>query len=136
MKKLIADMVKSPYNRKWIAEYYELKSDHFPVLDFIREIDNEKLSAKIIMMIDVLEAEGIFLKEPYCKHINNGIYELRIRQATNIARIFYFFDSDRIILTNGYIKKKNKISDRDYERALLYRAKYYERKDHGDTYTF
>ena len=128
MKKNIENMVKLPYNVKWKVEYYESKRNCFPVLDFIREMENIKLSSKAIMMIDVLEETGIFLKKPYCKHINNGIYELRVKQGTNIARIFYFFDSNKIVLTNGYIKKKNKLSSHDYEKALVYRAQYYERK--------
>ena len=127
MKKVFEYMVKKPYNNKWIVEYFELKENCYPVLDFVKSIENEKLAAKIIMMIDVLEQVGIFIKGPYVKHINNGIYELRIKHGSNIARIFYFYDSNRIILTNGYIKKKNRLSKRDFEKALLYRAKYYER---------
>jgi phage-related protein len=62
---------------------------------------------------------GNNIREPYSKHIENGIFELRIKSSSDIARVFcFFFDKEKIILTNGFIKKAKKHKTA-YERRKL-----------------
>ena len=57
----------------------------------------------------VLETDGNNIREPYSKFLGDGIYEVRVQQGNNIARVLYFFVVNRkIILTNGFIKKSQK----------------------------
>ncbi len=50
----------------------------------------------------------------------NGIYELRVG-STNIARVFFFFQPGRaIIVTNGYVKKRQRLDPRELRRAQDY----------------
>ena len=58
---------------------------------------------------------------------DHGILELRVGQAT-IARVFFFFRRDReIILTNGYVKKRQKVDVRELAKALAYKREWEER---------
>ena len=57
----------------------------------------------------VLETDGNNIREPYSKFLGDGIYEVRVQQVNNIARVLYFFVViKKIILTNGFIKKSQK----------------------------
>ena len=56
--------------------------------------------------------------EPYSKHLEDGIFELRAQQGNNIARTLYFFRvGQRIVITNGFIKKTQKTPKKELELA-------------------
>lgn len=113
----------------WKIEFYEKENGEIPVENFLLSID-KKMRAKAFKEIDLLEEYGLNLREPYSKAIKNGIFELRIKVATDISRIFYFFfDGQKIILTNGFIKKTQKTPEREIEKALKYKADYEKRKE-------
>jgi len=47
-----------------------------------------------------------------------GLYEVRIQLASNIWRIFCFFDSDKlVILLNAFQKKQQKTPKDEIEKA-------------------
>ncbi len=99
-----------------------------PVLDFINA-QNPKMQAKIVMELDLLEEYGNELEGKYTKHLENGIFELRIKLASNITRILYFFHiGKKIILTNGFVKKTQKSPLSEIEKAKHYRKDYLERE--------
>ena len=59
------------------------------------------------------------------------MFELRIKFASDISRIFYFFVVDnRIILTNGFIKKTSKTPKSEIELARKYKEDYEMREQH------
>ena len=108
----------------WSVEFYEKANGVKPVEDFLNELDN-KMRAKAIRDINLLKEFGNTLREPYSKHVGDGIFELRIQMAGDITRILYFFYIEkRIILTNGFIKKTNKTPKSEIDRALKYKFEY------------
>ncbi|TGM03791.1 type II toxin-antitoxin system RelE/ParE family toxin [Leptospira barantonii] len=83
-----------------------------PAEEFLLKLEN-KLKAKAFRTIELLAEFGPELREPFSKKIQGfeGLFELRIKQSSNICRFFYFFEKDRVvILTSGYIKKEQKTS--------------------------
>nr|WP_232423399.1 type II toxin-antitoxin system RelE/ParE family toxin [Leptospira weilii] len=43
----------------------------------------------------------------------SGLFELRIKQGSNIFRLFYFFEKERVvIITSGFVKKEQKTDKR------------------------
>jgi len=112
----------------WEIEFYESDKD-VPVECFLDSLD-PKSRAKALWEIILLKKLGNKIREPYSKPIKNGIFELRIKSSSNIARIFYFFYyKEKIILTNGFIKKSNKTPKDEIEKAIQYK-KDYERRNH------
>jgi len=108
-------------------EYYETEKGKIPVYDFINELPL-KIRAKAFASLKILSEYGNQLREPYSKYIDNGIFELRIKFSTDITRIFYFFIQDnRIILTNGYIKKQNKLDRSEFDKAVKAKTDYERR---------
>ena len=101
-------------------DFYEKENGEQPAKEFMLSLD-KKLRAKLADTIMILQDNGYELREPYSKHISEGIFELRAKQGSDITRVMYFFYVDRhIILTNGFIKKTQKISQklRDFLRFL------------------
>ena len=59
---------------------------------------------------------------PFARHLEDGIYELRIPQGSDITRLLYFFCiGDRAIVTNGFVKKTQRTPRREIEKAKRYR---------------
>ena len=79
---------------------------------------------------DLLEENGPQLREPYSKHLEDGIFELRAKQGSDITRVLYFFFvGKKIVLTNGFTKKTQKTPRAEITTAKKYRAEYIERKE-------
>ena len=53
----------------------------------------------------MLQKKGSLTREPYSKHLEDGIFELRAVKGSNISRVLYFFYyGGKIILTNGFMQ--------------------------------
>jgi phage-related protein len=106
------------------VEYYELPNGDKPVKQFIDSLD-VKMRVKALGSIEILAEFGNSLREPHSKAVGNGLFELRIKFASDITRIFYFFFVDnKIVLTNGFIKKTQKTPTNEISLALKYKSEY------------
>lgn len=111
------------------VEYYDKPDGSLPAEEFILSQEN-KMKAKIFHTLELLEYHGNELREPYSKHLEDGIFELRVKQGSDIARVMYFFVIGRkIILTNGFIKKTEKTPASELALAKKYRNEYLDRKE-------
>ena len=109
---------------KFEVEFYETPNGDQPAKDFLLSLD-KKMRAKMADTISFLQDNGYELREPYSKHLSEGIFELRAKVGSDITRVLYFFYVERhIILTNGFIKKTQKTPPKEIERAKKYRADY------------
>lgn len=70
--------------------FYEKENGDCPVEEFLLSLD-VKMRAKIVGLLELLEEKGNQLREPYSKHIEDGIFEIRCKVGNNITRILYFF---------------------------------------------
>ncbi len=121
--------------RGWVVEYYKKENGNIPVLEYLLSL-NAKMRAKAFSEIELLEKHGNELKEPYVKAIRGvkykGIFELRIKFASDISRIFYFcYHGKKYVLLHGFNKKSDKIPQRELERALRYKKDYERRCEDG-----
>lgn len=108
-------------------EIYETDTGKKPVIEFLESLPL-KLNAKAVRDIELLEEFGNKLREPYSKHIQDGIFELRTKFASDVIRIFYFFFlENKIILTNGFLKKTQKTPSKEIKLALKYKSDYERR---------
>lgn len=113
----------------YTVEYYELEDGTRPAEGFILSLDL-KMRAKIFAALELLEIKGPGLREPFSKSLEDGIFEVRAKQGSDISRVLYFFVVGRkVILTNGFVKKTQKIPPRELDRAKRYRADYLRRKE-------
>jgi phage-related protein len=120
------------YMYEFQAEFYEKESGEVPVEDFLLALD-VKMRAKLAGMIQILQEKGNMLREPYSKHIDDEIFELRAKVGSDISRVLYFFYYDgKIILTNGFVKKTQKTPRAEIERAKRFRTDYLERCENNE----
>lgn len=72
------------------------------------------------------------IPEKYFKHLTGttGLYEVRVEVASDIYRVFCFFDKGKlIILANGFQKKTQKTPTKEIERAEKLKKQYFDEKD-------
>lgn len=94
----------------------------------------EKEALKVEWVISLLETQDR-LPTKFIKHIQEGIYELRIKTGSNIYRIFFIFDDDKIVvLFNGFQKKTKKTPKNEIEKAIKIKNEYYEYKKQNKEY--
>ena len=114
---------------RFSVDFYREADGSKPLGAFIRSLD-VKMKAKVVASLSLLEEYGNMAREPLSKHLEDGIFELRIIENNNIIRILYFFDCERIIIaTNGFIKKTNKTPRNEINIAKQRRLDYYRRKE-------
>jgi len=114
------------------AVFYDKPDGSEPAQEFLDELD-EKMFAKMIRVIDIIKVGGTLVREPYSKHLEDGIFEARAQVGSNISRVLYFFfDGRRIVLTHGFIKKTQKTPPAEIKRAKIYREEYRSRKENSN----
>jgi phage-related protein len=115
------------------VEYYTLPNGEKPVEKFIDSL-NTKMRVKALGCVSILSEYGNTLREPYSKAVGGGLFELRIKFASDISRIFYFFCvGNKIILTNGFIKKTLKTPKNEKALAQDYKNDY-ERRNQNERF--
>ena len=111
-------------------EFYTLPDGRKPVEEFLDSLPI-KMRIKAIDSLDLLEQYGNQLRMPYSKALNDCLFELRIKFSSDISRIFYFFYvGNKIVVTNGFVKKTQKTPQTELAKAQKYK-KDYERR-HND----
>ena len=113
--------------QRFEVEYFEKEDGTYPAEEFILSQD-VKMRAKLFRLLELLEEKGNTLRQPYSKSLDDGIFEIRAKQGNNITRVLYFFYiGNKIILTNGFVKKSPKTPPSEIALAKKYRAEYEKR---------
>ena len=113
----------------WNIIFYEKEDGTAPVQEFLDNLPI-KHRAKAFRDIDLLEKYGTALTKPNVKHINGKLWELRIKSASDISRIFYFIAVGKsIVLLHGFIKKTQKTPGKEIETANAYLEDYQRRNN-------
>lgn len=89
-----------------------------------------KVKDKILWTFRIIEYVEQVPKE-YLKHLEgtNGLYEIRIKQGSDIFRIFCFFDEGQlVVLANGYQKKTQRTPKTGIDKALRIKKQYEQEK--------
>lgn len=90
----------------------------------------QKVIEKIFWTFLLIE-EVQQVPETYLKHLvdTDRLYEIRIQLASDIFRIFCFFDQGKlVVLANGFRKKTQKTPKQEITKALKIMEEYYENK--------
>lgn len=106
------------------VRFYFTASDEQPVVEFLEDLRRKqpllhKLVVAAIRKLEQRERHGPPLTE--LVDGDHGIFELRVG-ARDIARVFFFFRrGQELILTNGYVKKAQKVASGELARAQTYK---------------
>ncbi|MCA1760766.1 MAG: type II toxin-antitoxin system RelE/ParE family toxin [Bacteroidales bacterium] len=106
--------ILEPYKNYFWDFYNALKKNVKAKVDYVLQI--------------IISAERI--PQKFFKHLEDGLYEIRIESGGNIYRIFAFFDEDKlVILLHAIQKKSQKTPRKEIERAKKLRRNYYAEKE-------
>lgn len=113
---------------KYTCIYYTTSSGRVPVEEFIESLDEDSQD-KFFYKVKLVEEYGPLLRKPHTDSIGNGIFELRFTGKEGKIRIlFFFFRGDRIIFTNGFIKKMPKTPRNELKLAKQRRREFLQRR--------
>lgn len=78
----------------------------------------DTLAARYIVLTRRMLAIGPNLGEPHTKAMRSGLFELRLKGAEGIARVFYCtLIGKRIVMLHSFVKKTDRTPKRELEVA-------------------
>jgi phage-related protein len=98
-------------------------------IDFYLSLDSS-IQEKIEYVFKVLRTMDR-IPQKFLTHIEgtDGLYEIRIKESSDIYRVFCCFDAGRIvILFNGFQKKSQKTPRKEIDKALRIKQDYFKSK--------
>ena len=98
-------------------------------IDFYISLDSS-IQEKIEYVFKVIRTMDR-IPQKFLTHIEgtDGLYEIRIKESSDIYRIFCCFDAGRIvILFNGFQKKSQKTPRKEIDKALRIKQNYFNSK--------
>lgn len=117
-------------------QFYRDKDGNEPVKEYLAELgkktdkDSRLNFNKIRDYIKTLSEYGTRAGEPYIKHIEGKIWELRpLRNRI----LFFGYDGERFILLSHFIKKTQKTPQREIEKAKKLMNDYMERSKKNES---
>jgi len=114
-------------NKKWKVIYYKTKDGESIVEEFINSRD-VKNRLKLSSTIDYLEEVGINLHRSLGDYLKDGIHELRVKLSGDETRTLYFFCFETyIVLTHTFIKRTDKVPEKEINKAKEYRKDFFSR---------
>jgi len=76
------------------------------------------LLARYVVLTQRMQQHGANLGEPHTKALGGGLFELRLKGAEGIARVFYgTLAQQHIVMLHGFVKKSQKTSAADLQLA-------------------
>lgn len=113
----------------WKIEYFEQKDTTQPAEIFEDALDTTypKLAGKLLRIVVELQSHGYSLGGGYIEkcHEYQGLWEVRAIQSGTLAREFFGFDGERIVLLHGYTKRTGEpASIPDLKKAFTYWTEY------------
>ncbi len=78
----------------------------------------DTLAARYVVLTRRMVALGPNLGEPHTKAFGDGLFELRLKGAEGVARVFFCtLVGRRIVMLHSFVKKSNKTPPRELEIA-------------------
>lgn len=100
--------------------FYKDKNGNEPVLEYLKELELAKDKDSRIKMnkirdyVKALSTYGLQLREPYIKHLDGDIWELRpLRDRI----LFVGWDGNGFVLLHQFMKKTQKTPQREIDKA-------------------
>ena len=115
---------------KFTLEWYFDNRGKSNVLTYFKKLSFER-KEKLLYLFRLFGNMGeIFNKEKF-RNEGNKIYALK---ASRDRFLCFFFDGAKVIITNAYEKKSEKMPLKEKQKALRYRASYIKRRKEDKYY--
>ena len=117
----------------YTVEFYYDKDGRSDIVDWLDELKassdtnkNNRINwQKTLAYIGALERYGTRIGEPYVKHLENNIWELRpLRNRI----LFFYWDDNKFVLLHHFVKKTQKTPKKEIETAIRRKEEYLSRE--------
>ena len=101
-------MDNKPDNKESIISNWQIKPVNKNVDKEINKLPID-LQAKFLRIAKLIEDDGVFgIAKPYVKSLSKGLWEIRIKGQSGIARALFVIKNKEIIILHVFIKKTQK----------------------------
>ena len=107
--------------------FYRTSQRVEPVREWLQSLDKRE-RLQLGQAIQVLQMNGPRLPMPYARPLGGGLFELRERIGKVRYRIFYAFDSGRIVVLLHAAAKDQRVIEEELALARLRLQDYQERR--------
>lgn len=117
--------------------FYQDATGKQPVREYLDELEKKSFKSKdarikynkIDQYIEILRQNGLAAGEPFIKHLDGDIWELRpLRDRI----LFFFWDGNAFILLNHFMKSTQKTPKKEIDKAKKMMNDFRERsRDYG-----
>jgi phage-related protein len=102
--------------RQLPAIFFRTEAGREPVREWLRDLTKKE---RRIIGVDIMTVQFRWpLGMPLVRNLGSGIWEVRSKLPTRIARILFFVHEKEIVLLHGFIKKTRKTPTEDRALAL------------------
>jgi len=116
-------------------EFYEDARGVVEIADYLDELKEKAVTSKdarikrqkILAYMAALQEKGTLLGEPFIKHIENDLWELR---PLNNRVFFFYWRDNTYVMLHHFVKKTKKIPKKEIDKAKSNRDDWLERKEH------
>ena len=116
---------------EWSIVFYLDANGNSPVEEFLDSLDRKAL-AQIDWAIEQLRIRNVQAREPFVKHLDGKLWELRRESGGNAYRILYFFFTGRkIVFVNAFQKKTPKIPQDEIKIAQARMERFLQQNKKG-----
>lgn len=108
------NIAKMVYSMKWSVEFLSLDVRHE-----LESLPND-IKARFARIVELIETFGLpNVREPYVKHLEGQLWEMRMKGRDGIARAAYVTATERrVVIVRVFEKKTQKTPRREIELAL------------------
>ena len=98
-----------------VVRFFSEASGAEPVRDWLKALSKDEMRE---IGTDIKTVQfGWPLGMPLVRHVEGGIWEVRTRLATRIARVLFVLEGSTMVLLHGFIKKDRKTPKPDLDLA-------------------
>lgn len=115
---------------KFIIEWYYSEDGKIPALEYFNSLDDDD-KIKTLDLFKLMASEGKIYNKQKFRNEHDQIFVFKPKPHRFMC---FFFVGKRIIITNGFIKKKDDLPPEEKKRALKHRGDYEERFNAGKYY--
>ena len=94
------------------------------IIDFYSGVEDEitqmppKIQARIIRLLELMEAHGANLGAPHTTPMGDGLFEIRAKAKEGIGRaLFCYMKGERVHILHAFVKKSQKTPKKDLDLA-------------------
>ena len=91
--------------------------------------ENEEMQRKFLVLVRRMGDTGKIFDKTKFRHEDDGIYAFKPQPDRYLS---FFTDERKIIVTNGFRKKTEKLPKNEKDLAVKFRQDYFERKNGGE----